>query len=115
MSKEPIYYGVDMAATGRHISELRKARGLTVKEIQEYMGFEMPQAIYRWERGETIPKIEHLKVLSQVLGVSIDELLIWSHPPPAARNKLVNRKCNDSLDRPFYNVGIFYIYRRCTE
>ena len=103
VSKESLYIGVDMLATGRNISALRKARGLTVKDIQEYMGFEMPQAIYRWERGETIPKIEHLKVLSQVLGVSIDEILIWSHPPPAARSKHVNRKCNDSLDRPFYN------------
>ena len=97
-SKEPLYIGVDMPATGRHISELRKARGLTVKDIQEYMGFEMPQAIYRWERGETIPRIEHLKVLSQVLDVPMDEILIWSHPPPTARCKLVNRKCNDIRD-----------------
>ena len=98
-SKEPLYIGVDMPATGRHISELRKARGLTVKDIQEYMGFEMPQAIYRWERGETIPRIEHLKVLSQILGVSMDEILIWSHPPPTGGCALVNRKCNDIKGR----------------
>ena len=81
MSNEPLYYGIDMEATGLRISALRKARGLTVRDIQEYMGFDMPQAIYRWERGQAIPTLEHLKTLSEVLGVGIDDIIVWSRPP----------------------------------
>ena len=82
---EPIYCGIDMLATGANIAQLRKARGLTIRDIQHYMGFEEPRSIYKWERGETTPTLEHLKTLSQVLGVKMDDILIWSHPPPWRR------------------------------
>ena len=82
MSKEPLYYGIDIKATGENISRLRKAKGLTVKDIQHYMGFEQPQAVYKWERGETIPSLEHLMALSRVFDVKIEDILIWCHPPP---------------------------------
>ena len=43
---------IDPTATGRNIVRLRKARGLTVKDLQVYFGFEEPRAIYKWQRGE---------------------------------------------------------------
>ena len=82
MSKEPLYYGIDVRATGENISRLRRAKGLSVRDIQHYMGFEQPQAIYKWERGETIPSLEHLMALSRIFDVRMEDILIWSHPPP---------------------------------
>ena len=38
---------IDPVATGKNILSLRKEKGLTVKNLQEYFGFEEPQAIYR--------------------------------------------------------------------
>ena len=37
---------IDLAATGENILRLRQARGLTVRDVQAYFGFEEPQAIY---------------------------------------------------------------------
>ena len=42
-----LYPSIDLKATGRNIARLRKERGLSVKQLQAYFGFEDPQAIYR--------------------------------------------------------------------
>ena len=42
---------IDPAATGQNILRLRLERGLSVRDLQAYFGFEEPQAIYKWQRG----------------------------------------------------------------
>ena len=67
---------IDMVATGRNIMKLRKAAGLSVREIQNIFGFTTPQAIYKWQHGTAMPTIDNLVVLAAVLDVSIDEILV---------------------------------------
>jgi len=67
---------IDLAATGRNISALRKARGLSVSDLQEFFGFEAPQAIYKWQRGACLPSTDNLYALSVLLGVSIEHIII---------------------------------------
>ncbi len=67
---------INMAATGANIRRLRKERNLTVADLQEYFGFDAPQAIYRWQRGETIPSTDNLLALGYLLGVSMDDILV---------------------------------------
>ena len=67
---------IDMEATGRNIMRLRKAAGLTVKELQDIFGFATPQAIYKWQHGNAIPTIDNLVVLAAVLAVPMDEIII---------------------------------------
>ena len=67
---------IDPTATGRNIVRLRKARGLTVKDLQVYFGFEEPRAIYKWQRGETLPSVDNLYALSRILQVPMDSILI---------------------------------------
>ena len=38
---------IDMIATGKNILSLRREKGFTVRDLQEFFGFEEPQAIYR--------------------------------------------------------------------
>ena len=47
---------IDLAATGRNIQRLREERGLTVRDLQAYFGFEEPQAIYKWQNGKAFPQ-----------------------------------------------------------
>ena len=49
---------IDMAATGQNIARMRQAAGLTVKDLQTVFGFSTPQAIYKWQRGSTLPTSE---------------------------------------------------------
>ena len=66
---------IDMPATGRSIERLRRAAGLSVKDIQEAFGFSTPQAVYKWQRGEALPTLDNMTVLSRLLGVSIEEII----------------------------------------
>ena len=67
---------VNLRATGQNIIRLRKTNGLSVKQIQEFFGFEQPQAIYKWQRGECLPSVDNLFALSKLLGTSIDGILV---------------------------------------
>ena len=67
---------IDMVATGRNIENLRKAAGLTVRDLQEIFGFGTPQAIYKWQHGTAMPTIDNLVVLAAVLQVKIDDILV---------------------------------------
>lgn len=67
---------INMAATGANILRLRKERNLTVADLQEYFGFDAPQAIYKWQRGETIPSTDNLLALGYLLGVPMDDILV---------------------------------------
>lgn len=48
---------IDLKATGRRIKELREQRGISVRQLQAFLGFEQPQAIYKWQRGEVCPPV----------------------------------------------------------
>lgn len=84
------YPVIDAAATGRNIEALRKQRGLTVRDLQDILGFATPQAIYKWQRGACLPTIDNLVVLAAVFRVPIDSILITKlgrlslHPDAAA-------------------------------
>ena len=68
---------IDMIATGHNIECLRRAAGLTVRELQEVFGFSTPQAIYKWQRGDALPTLDNMAALARVLSVSIEDILIY--------------------------------------
>ena len=67
---------INMAGTGQKIIALRKANGLSVKDLQDIFGFATPQAIYKWQHGAALPTIDNLVVLSVVFGVKVDDILV---------------------------------------
>lgn len=71
---------INLEATGKHIAELRKARGLSVKDLQNYFGFEAPQAIYKWQNGSTLPSVDNLLALSTLLEVPMESILVTRTP-----------------------------------
>ncbi len=73
---KPNFPVIDMTATGKRIADLRKTRGYSVAELQEYFGFEAPQAIYKWQKGQTLPSTDNLYALSCLLDVPIEDILV---------------------------------------
>ena len=67
---------IDMAATGRNITRLRKDAGITVRQMQDVFGFGTPQAIYKWQNGTSLPTVDNLVMLSGLFDVPIDDILI---------------------------------------
>lgn len=58
---------------GKKIYDYRKQEKLSQEELAEKIGVTR-QTISNWELGETTPDIEQAKNISQVLGISLDEL-----------------------------------------
>ena len=73
---KPIYLSIQQQETGNRIRELLKENGYTVKDIQEAMGFENPQAVYKWISGRSLPSIDNFLILSKVLHTSIEDILV---------------------------------------
>lgn len=88
---------IDPIATGKNISSLRKEKGLSVKDLQEYFGFEQPQAIYRWQYGKTLPSVDNLYALSALLDVPMERILV----PVPNRNHVTNMKKQQEVPAAF--------------
>lgn len=67
---------IDMKKTGQNITDLREKNGFSVKDLQEVFGFGTPQAIYKWQKGTTIPSIDNLIVLAEIFHVHMDDIII---------------------------------------
>ena len=67
---------IDLPATGENILRLRESRGFTVRDLQQFFGFDAPQAIYKWQRGESLPTVDNLFALSRLFDTSVDNILV---------------------------------------
>ena len=67
---------VNMKQTGQNITMLREQRGISVKQLQGMMGFATPQAIYKWQHGESLPTVDNLVALSVIFAVPIEAILV---------------------------------------
>lgn len=70
---------INMAATGKNIEKMRKAAGISVKELQNIFGFGTPQAIYKWQNGKTMPSLDNLIILAMVFDVKIEDILVLDY------------------------------------
>ena len=68
---------IDLIETGHRIEGQRRKAGLTVRDLQAFFGFEYPQAIYKWQRGECLPTVDNLLALSRLLQVTMEDLLVY--------------------------------------
>lgn len=67
---------IDTVATGNRIFQARQYAGLSVNDLQTALGLGAPNAIYRWQRGECLPSLDHLVILASILKVPLDDLVV---------------------------------------
>lgn len=60
---------IDNKKTGLHLHNLLKDRGLSVKDVQSYLGLSCPQGIYRWLDGRALPA-STISMLCRVFSIS---------------------------------------------
>lgn len=68
---------IDNIETGKRIEQLRKENHYTVKELQKIFCFSSPQAIYKWQWGETLPDIQNLLTLAQLFDCKVEDILVY--------------------------------------
>lgn len=67
---------INVEETGMQIDMLIHESAYSVRDISEKLGFETPQAVYKWMQGKTLPKLDNLVALAAILNVSIDDILV---------------------------------------
>ena len=73
---EPMYLSIRQKETGSRIKKLLSEKGFTVKDVQAVMGFENPQAVYKWTSGKSLPSLDNFIILSRLLHTSIEDILV---------------------------------------
>ena len=76
MGNRQSYPNIDMQRTGKRIRYFIESAGYTPKMIQEYLHLSCVQPIYRWYKGLILPSVDHLFMLSELLGVHMEDLLV---------------------------------------
>lgn len=66
---------LDIVATGHKIKLLMEEREIAIKDLSKVMNVSF-QAVYRWQKGETLPTISNMFILGQLLQVDVDEMLV---------------------------------------
>ena len=64
---QPIYLSIQQEETGAQIRKLMMKNGYTVRDVQGAMGFENPQAVYKWISGKSLPSLD--KISSSLTGI----------------------------------------------
>ena len=99
---------MDQIKMGKFISELRKEKGLTQKDIGDKLNI-TDNSVSKWERGINAPDIYYLGPLSEILGVSVKELLNGEKNARKKKKKADNRKVvleTKNLSKKFGNKEI---------
>lgn len=74
---------------GTRLAELRKDAGFSQYELARYVG--VPQAnIAFWERSEKPPRSDVLPKMAQVLGVTVEDLLMVADQKPLKKKAAKN-------------------------
>ena len=68
---------------GAFIAALRKANGLTQKQLAENLNVS-DKAVSRWERDECAPDLSLIPVIAEIFGITSDELLRGRRAAPDA-------------------------------
>lgn len=78
-------YRISKVETGKRIRKLMAECGVTVREIQEEMELESPQAVYKWLNGKALPSTENLLILGRLLQVPLEMMLVTEEDEPERR------------------------------
>ncbi len=61
--------------TGEQIRKYMNLRGLTVQDVKTYLSLGCVQSVYHWLEGQSVPNLDNLYALSELLRVPMDLLV----------------------------------------
>lgn len=72
---------INKRETGVNLRKIMDERGLTAKDVQEYLALGCVQSVYRWIDGVNMPTIDNLYALSELFQLPIDEIVCGNRAP----------------------------------
>lgn len=100
---------INVKETAINLRRIMDKRNLTVKDVQRYLGLGSVQSVYHWLNGLTMPTIDNLYALSDLLRVPIDEIVCGNRSPIVSKSNTV------TVNTRYKRLFIYYtkINRRC--
>lgn len=66
---------IDRKRTGIRLRRIMDERGLSVKDVQQYLELGSVQSVYHWLNGLSMPTIDNLYALSELFQMPIDDFV----------------------------------------
>ena len=66
---------INLKETGINLRRIMDKRGISAKDIQEYLNLASVQSVYNWCNGINMPTIDNLYALSQLFQLPIDAIV----------------------------------------
>lgn len=70
---------INMIETGKKIRELADQKGIKPADIQKVCGLGSLQAVYKWFSGKSVPTIDNLGIISNLLNMPIDDIVVFEN------------------------------------
>jgi len=77
--------------TGINLRRIMDMRGVTPKDVQQYLGLGCVQSVYRWLDGVNVPTVDNLYALSELLQVPIDAMVCGNRAPIVSNEEIAVR------------------------
>lgn len=71
-----MYPTIDMEETGKRIRQIMEQKKLSVKDVKQYLNLSSVQSIYHWLNGKSLPTVDNLYALSELLRLPMDEIIV---------------------------------------
>ena len=99
--------GSDMVEFGEQLRRAREAKGMTQQSLAEQL-YVTRQSVSRWECGDRYPDLLTTKKISQILEVSLDDLLSGKEMTKVVeRNPVVENKVVNNIMIVLYAAVVF--------
>lgn len=104
---------MDALKIGRYIQHLRKAAGMTQKELAEKLSISF-QAVSKWENGDALPDTAILTALCDALDTTADQLLrggalaAGERRPMRAEDVVKGFRCMEEIGKLFGEDSTFF-------
>lgn len=70
-----MFPAINLKETGINLRRIMDKRGISAKDIQEYLNLASVQSVYNWCNGSNMPTIDNLYALSQLFQLPIDAIV----------------------------------------
>jgi transcriptional regulator with XRE-family HTH domain len=93
---------IDKKATGNNLRRIMDMRGISAKDVQEYLRLGCVQSVYRWLDGTNMPTIDNLYALSELFQLPMDEIVCGN------RSSIVRKTKLELLDLSTRRMYLYY-------
>lgn len=102
---------MDMVRIGGFLSALRKEREMTQEQLGEKLGV-TNKTVSRWETGTYLPPVEMLQAMSELYGITINEILSGERLSAEAYREKAEENIKEAISSSFTLKEKIDFYRK---